>query len=394
MPKSRFANIEKRGENSYRIKWTVGGVPDHETVRGTLADAERRRNVIEMQLSDGKPMSTTTFAEYWEATVWPSCDGLAPRTRSSYRSDWSKWIEPNIGHMRISRVTWHDLQYKVIDEISSPTKQRQVARLLSKICNMAVRDKLIAASPCHTSFIYKELVSREQTGVDTVSVVAYIEAVAHLKAAVPVLCMIGGGLRVEEASALWWEDLALWRYRGKTYVVVNVDKTLTLVDGRKSFRRKTKTDNSRRRMVIGAPFAPILVEKMAQGLSGPVMATGRPWDEGRAEDAYTSPSTMGHNLKDFCARRGITYVRPGDMRQSWSTMQSEAGTPDSLIAKAMGHTDGTVRGKHYLKMTPAILAMMADNLEQAIAEANGAALYDESSQMFPTFDYFPSSEPR
>lgn len=76
--------------------------------------------------------------------------------------------------------------------------------------------------------------------------------------------------------------------------------------------------------------------------------------------------TMSHNWRAWCGRHGVGYVRLGDIRTCWSTMHAEAGSPDSLVSMAMGHSDGTTRGSHYLRSTRRALAMIADCLPDAI----------------------------
>ncbi len=154
-----------------------------------------------------------------------------------------------------------------------------------------------------------------------------------------------------------------WEYRGREYALLSVSDTIVSAAGGAVLQRgETKTELSNRLMVVGAPFAPRLLE-LANGRSGPMVASPS------SDSGHTSPMTMAHNWAAWCERHGIDRVRLGDMRTCWSTMHAEAGSPDSLVSLAMGHSDGTTRGSHYLRSTMRSLARLADSLSDAIEDA-------------------------
>lgn len=84
------------------------------------------------------------------------------------------------------------------------------------------------------------------------------------------------------------------------------------------------------------------------------------------EDAYVSPITFTHNWRAWCGDHGVDYIRPGDMRSIWSTWHGEAGSPDSLVSMAMGHSDGSTRGRNYQMNTRRGMALIADSLTALI----------------------------
>ena len=192
----------------------------------------------------------------------------------------------------------------------------------------------------------------------------WMDAISGIKYRPLLLCEIGGGLRHEEACALRCDDVTPWRLKEKTYALVDIRKTLVTAP-RKTLQDKTKTDGSLRLMVIGDPFATPLLD-FVDGRVGPLVPSGRTGDDPAAP--YTSPSTITHNFRDWCEAHGIAYTPPGYLRASWSTMHGDALSPDSIVALAMGHNDGTTRGRHYHQRTLRSLARIADNLEAYLAE--------------------------
>ena len=91
-------------------------------------------------------------------------------------------------------------------------------------------------------------------------------------------------------------------------------------------------------------FASRLLE-LADGKSGPLVPSGRPYDASEPESWYTSPATIAHNWKQWCARNGVEHVTDENMRSSYATMMGEALVPDSVVAGNMGHSDGSSRSR-------------------------------------------------
>lgn len=367
MPRSKFGTVLRVGHGVYRIFWTENGRRRSKTIHGERRDADLALGRIQGGLEVvGEP---DTVRQFWAKTVWPSCDGLAAKTRDEYERLYWREVDPRIGGRRLRDIAWRDLQHGVVGEIESPSVQRSTARLLSKIFRMAVRERVIFANPCEARFNYDPKRRRPKTLVDTLSVGAFMAAIEGIKYEAVILAMLGGGLRLEEAVVLRWEDIEPWTFRGVTYAVVLVEKTIVSAKGGKLLQDGTKTDQSWREMVIGNPFAARLLALKALHGTGPLVPSGRGGDGAGAE--HTSPMTMSHNWRAWCGRRGVEYVRLGDMRTCWSTMHAEAGSPDSIVSLAMGHSDGTTRGSHYLRSTRRALAMIADCLQDAIENVGG-----------------------
>lgn len=395
MARSRFGTITQRERGVYCLQWWERGKRKSKTVRGTAKDARDEMHLIEIGLL--RPGESDTFDEYWEKAVEPTLPRLAPNTRHEYTRLRRRELSPRIGGMRMRDATWRTLQDRVIDDIRAPSVQRSTARVMSKVFGMAVRDHVIASNPCSAGFDYRKAEPQEKVIVDTLTVSRFLSDIRDIKYEPVFLLMLGGGLRMEEASVMRWEDISIWILDDRAYAVVQIRKTLVMAP-RKTFQDFTKTPESCREMVIGDPFASRLLE-LAEGRTGPVVPSGKPFDPSRPEAEYTSPETITHNWRSWVERenrrralgraasesgdlpqhRGmrigpalpdIPYVRPGDMRTCWSTMQGEAESPDSIISLAMGHSDGTTRGSHYLKSTRRLLAIIADNLQEAIENAD------------------------
>ena len=361
MTRSRFGYIERLGPGRYRVWWTEAGNRRSKVVRGSLDDAEEYLARIRAGIESPSPR--ITYAELWAGYVLPSCDGLAPKTRLEYIRLWRVELAPRIARRQVRDTTWKTV-CDVLAEVRSPSVQRSALRLWGKMLNIAAAEKIIVHNPTALRVPLKPHARRPRNLVYAEDLSEWMDAVSGIKYYPLLLCELGGGLRHEEACALLCEDVTPWELRGKTYALADVSKTLVTAP-RKTLQDKTKTPESCRLMVIGEPFAtPILA--YVDGRTGPLVPSGRPGDDPAA--AYTSPATITHNFRDWCEAHGVPYVRPGDMRASWSTMHGDALSPDSIVSLAMGHTDGTTRGRHYHQRTLRSLARIADNLEAYLEE--------------------------
>lgn len=244
----------------------------------------------------------------------------------------------------------------VLSRISAPSTQRHVKDLWRKACRIAVRRRILDRCPIDAQTPLKPLRQRPKRLLDASEVSAWTDGIRGCKYELPLLCMLGGGLRPEEAYGLHYSDLSEW----DGHALVAVSRALTYSRGK--VLKAPKTGASTRDVVVGAPFAERVLE-LASGREGVVLPSGR----GDGADAYTSPSTACNHYREWCQRHGAPYVAPKNLRASFAMPHGEAGSPDSLVSGAMGHTDGTTRGRHYQAVTRRGLAMIADNLAEYLA---------------------------
>lgn len=300
-----------------------------------------------------------TWGMYWKVAVSPTFDALAEKTVHEYRRVWRVDLEPRIGDAMVGKTTWRQVE-SVLGEISAPSTQQKAMRIWRKICNMAVRDGLLDRNPVDRSIRLKPRNMRRKELLAADDVGPWLEAVSNTKYAAVFAMEVGGGLRHEEACAMVWENVEELEDCGRRYAAVTVERGLVTVGGRKVLK-STKNAHSVREVVIGEPFASLLLER--KGESGPVCVGSSPYCGGDyGEQHFSNPTTVTRNWHMWCDRNGVRYIRPGDMRSVFATLHGEAGTPDSLVSLAMGHTDGTTKGKHYQQRTRRGLMVAADSL--------------------------------
>lgn len=370
MTRSHFGAVQRLGKDRYRISAEAEPHADgrrrriSKVVRGTRSEAEAQ---LAAMMGVGLP-SNVTWADFWASRVEPQIATLSPKTEHDYRRLWNVELAPRIASEKVSDMDWHRAN-EVLTSINAPTVQRSAGRLLRKMCNMAIRDRsrLLSANPVDRAIEYAPHRKRPKKLVLSEGVHRFMESVRGIKYEPLLLCELGAGLRPEEARALLWEDIAPFELKGDVYAAITVDKALTLVGGTVPLFKSAKNEPSERTAVCGEPFASRLLE-LADGKSGPLVPSGRPYDASEPESWYTSPATIAHNWKQWCARNGVEHVTDENMRSSYATMMGEALVPDSVVAGNMGHSDGTTKGEHYQRVTMRAKCMAADMLAESLSD--------------------------
>jgi integrase len=117
--------------------------------------------------------------------------------------------------------------------------------------------------------------------------------------------------------------------------------------------RGTKTSGAVREVPILDPLLPTIERRMKA--PGPTLF-GAPWHRAR----------MHQNLRRWCAVAEIEPVTANDLRRTYATWMAEAGVPESLLLKYMGHTSSTMLRRVYSQTT--------DRMHADAIQAFGSAL--------------------
>lgn len=373
MSRSNFGHVQRVGHNKYRIYWDAEPKSDgsrnqqSRTVNGTRADAEAE--LARVYLNARNFDSRMTYADLWRLKVEPSftTDELQIRTIEGYVRIWKREMQPRIGSIKVVNTT-SELVSRTLAEIESPWVQRSTYALWKKMFNIAKQAGLEKDNPVNRYVKRKPAKKEKHRLLDAAEVLEWMGAIRGIKYESLLLAEAGGGLRHEEACALTHEDIEPIEYRGEVYAQVTINKALVTTRNGRALK-ETKNGFSERKAIIGWPFAPRLLE-LCDG-SGP-LCKGAAYRESEPlkEDHYSSPVAVTNNYRKWCRANEVDYVSPGHLRESYSVMQGEAGSPDSVVCLAMGHSggDGTTRSKHYQRSTKRGLVLIADTLADLIRE--------------------------
>lgn len=370
MSRSTFGHIRHEAEDRHRIYWTDNeGKPHSRRIRGTDRDAELELAKIKVELliqqDTENELEDMKWSVFWDTIVVPTFSKLQAHTVYDYKRLWRTELKSAMGDLMVGDTTPKVIQ-RIIDSIDAPSVQAYAKRLLRKICNMAVVEGLLDVCPVSRNTKTAPLTRRKKTGLLASNASQWIERTLEAPAAAIRLCCVGGGLSPEEAWGMLKERVVRYERNGKIYALVEVCAALTMVGGKKDLK-DTKNGYRRRFVAVGAPFAEPLLA-LCEG-TGPLYpsrirhAEGEPY----TADHFASPTTITNSWRKWCERNEVPYVRIGDMRTIWSTWHMEAGTQDSAVQGAMGHSDGTTRASNYIEFSIEAALRVADSLTSFIA---------------------------
>ena len=327
--------IQRIGKDHYRVSIEGEPKPDGrrtrktKTVRGTRSEAEAV--LARMKLDEGKPVDTDlTLSEYWTAFYEPTLSRLAEHTQAGYRRVWANLVEPRFGKCRMAQLKARDIERGLL-EIEKPGSQRNAFKLMRQMFNEAYRDELIEHNPFHRRIRLKRMEGYQPEVLLLDDVPAWLEAVHGSPYEPVLLCMLFGGLRREEACALYWSDFEF----GVDACSIRVDKALVEVGG-KVHDAPTKTPESRRTVFMAGWPAARMLE--LQG-TGPLVPD--------AKGRRMAPDKISREYKRLMDGKGARYVPMRNLRNSYATIMQGLGASDSLISKSLGHTNLTVDYAHY-----------------------------------------------
>ena len=353
--RSNFGHIKQVADGKYRVYWSEGHNRRSKVIYGSVEDCElflaRRKIEGGAQVPAG-----VTYRDYWELSVVPTFELLEQRTVYDYGRIWQAELLPRIGAHKVSETSWRYVQ-TVLAMISAPSVQRHAYRTWKKVCNLAVRDGLLMSNPVCNIRLKPEQ-PRQKAIMDKDEVLALMQAATAYKHAYLLALEIGCGLRHEEACAITKADIQ----DAGQLAIVSVSKALTVAGG-KVVMKDTKTAFSRRLVACGEPFRSYLLAHMA--------------DIPDSTAQQSSPVTISRNWLKYCQRNGLQHIPFGQMRTQFSVMHQQAGSVDSLVALAMGHSDGTTRGRHYTQNTLPAMKLLADNLTAWLQPAEDVARFGE-----------------
>lgn len=356
--RSTSGSIVKLDDNRYRVSIelpTVGGKRKRasKVVRGDRHDAEIE--LAKLKLSQCRPadVDNMTVGDFWRVVYRPHLAHLKPRTQAGYISDWTRLVEPRFAPDRLDNLTPAYIERRLW-EIESPGSQRAAYKLLRQIVNYAYGEQYTDNNP-FTRNIHLRPMPRYRIRTYTLDEQRRLVDVMRGEHIEPVvLVMLYGGLRVEEACALYWEDLAF--RDGRCYI--NIDKAYLLVDNKPVEQDTPKTDESGRVAVISGSAAARL-DCLRPSLT-PDMPT--PLVSNRKGERMR-PDVIRTRYKTLVRRAGLPVDVPlKNLRHCFASTLNELDIPNAAISQALGHSNLSTAYDHYLAAQIAHFERIADAL--------------------------------
>lgn len=339
----------------------------YETV-DTEEEADARLAELAVELGSRPDLGRgVTLARWWEVYRDTRGARLARATLDRYAISMDKAWVPAMGECDISMLDRGRMQAVVLAAPSRSEAHERV-KALSAVLTQAVRDGVLESNPLRGAALELpgDVGAADSSGVDydedpfgAIEGTRDVWDAGTVLRAMPLLrgaplegcwlCMVGAGLRREEALALRWRDVRRVDVGGRSVVQLAVHAALTKADGRK----RAKTARSVRIVAVSEPMASRLWE--LRGRPGePVCAVSpktcpRAWRkmwEPLSGDPHTPKSLVPVRGRMLLADPPIPYIPLCRMRATHETLMQEAGVLDSVNAATHGHSQ-RVSYEHY-----------------------------------------------
>jgi integrase len=376
-PKRRRAGgtIVPKGSGKWLVRLYAGTNPAtgrrmyrSQLVRGTKAEAKRA--LLEMQRAKASRTlagpTSETVGDYllrWLETT--KAQRVCERTLRFYRELAKRYIVPQVGAIRLQRLTADQVQDHLVGPLAervAPRTVRMAVGLLSQAMKAARRRGVVPQNPVELCELPAEG-RREMHALAGADVRRLLEATKASPLHPLFLLAVDTGARPGELLALRWTDVDL------ADGTVRIERTLSErvgVKGAEHFAfAPTKTPRSRRTLVLSAESVGVLrahrvaqARRLVAGLELVFTSErGTPYELSNVRRAF----------KAALRAAGLPQtVRLYDLRHTAASLLLEAGLPIPAVSERLGHVHAGV--------TLAVYSHALEGQQRAAAEAMGAIL--------------------
>jgi integrase len=307
----------------------------------TRAEVAGKLNLELSRQQQGLPVITDhqtvgAFLDDWlENEVKPTKE---PRTYESYESTVRRHIAPDLGKIRLDRLSPKDVQALLRRKEHaglSPRLVSYVRTVLRIALNKALKWELVARNVA--ALVDVPQVERQEIRPWTREEAQRFLAVAEqdrLGALFSVALALG--LRKAEALGLRWQDVDL------DEGTLRVRYQLQRIKGQGLVLKQPKTARSRRTMALPAPIIATLRTHKVKQLEERLLASGRWHDTGHVFTTTIGtpiePTNVNKHFSRLVKAAGVPYQRFHDQRHWCATLLLAQKVPPRLVMELLGHT--------------------------------------------------------
>lgn len=350
------------------------------TVKGSKAEAQRQLREFLSNLDKGTPINTskTTVIEYLDVWMRDYAEtNCSARTVEGYRGIIRRYLIPNLGQIRLTKLTPRNIQGLYSDMLGKGLSARTVLhthRLLSEALKHAVKWGMVARNICE-SVDPPRPKRKEMRSLDTTDVQTLLEATSQTPYGSIYFLALYTGLRRAEVLGLRWCDLDL---KNGT---LSVNQTVVRILGKGLTIGEPKTAYSRR-LVSLSPSASALLGGLRNKRAGQLQEAGLNWDEMtlvfcNSDGGPISPDTVTHAFSKIIKRLGLPYIRFHDLRHTHATLMLKQGIHPKIVSERLGHSSINITLDTYSHVLPG----MQETAALAFEEAVGTAMHTVKSNL-------------
>lgn len=329
------------------------------------------------QVTDGGAITLGEYLGDWLGSL--GIQQLEAATVSWYRSAVERHIIPQLGHVRLDKLTAVMVEAFLAERAANgrldgsgglgPASVRRLSITLGKAMEAAVRRGMLRSNPCDLADKPK-LPARDVTeDVWTPEqIAAFIEAARSDRLAGVWHAAAMTGLRRSEVCGLQWPDIDLDGGR------LSVKRARVVVDG-KTITKPPKTATSRRTINLDAGTVAALREWRKAQLEERLRA-GQAWTAGEwvASDQLGRPSNpeyLSRRFGEITASAGLPRITVKQLRHSHATALLAAGIHPKIVQERLGHSSIMVTLDIYSSVVPGMQAEAIDRLAAMMGSIGG-----------------------
>ena len=305
-----------------------------------------------------------TWIRLWfEAYTKPN---IRPSTAETYTNVIENHIIPELGHIRLSKLTSIQVQRfynnlrqngrldrkgNPIGEPLSASSVKHIHMILSGALKQAVKERIIQFNPCDNCKVPKPE-KKEMKILPQDKIAAYLDEAKRLGVYEMFFLELTSGLRRGELLALLWSDLNV------DTRMLTVNKQISRLNGELVIS-VPKTENSIRTVALSEQTVELLINEHEKHPESPLMFCSP------KNNSYWAPEAVVRLHKQMLAAAGIQeHVRFHDLRHTFSTLAIQSGVDVKTVAGMLGHYSAAFTLDTYTHVT--------ENMKQGAADKIGA----------------------
>ena len=366
-------SITKVGGNRYRIRYDGPATADgrrrqkSETFRGNKQDALRtlRERTRAIERREFVEPSKLTVASYLRTWLDRRTAELEATTIQSYRSIIDKYVEPNLGHLRLQTIEPTDIQANYDSLVERGLKcVPHVHRVIRKAFNDATKLGILHNNPLLRVTVPRER-QRHRMAWSPKEVARFLEEARVSDLGDYFEFCILSGLRRSEVSGLKWSavDIA----QGKLGIV----NSLKRVKGQGLVLGNPKTHRSQRSIRLSKRAVELLKQVRAKKAANELLAGSAYEDRNFVfSNAMGSPIDPDYATKQFrylSKDLGLPDLSLHGLRNTHASLLIKSGAHVKVISARLGHSSTSFSMDVYGHLLPGVEEAAVEALDDVLA---------------------------
>ena len=364
--------IRKRANGLWEARLSISGQYRTKSFYGkTQADARRKREEAMKALDAGHSLASQrqTVGEYLEGWIeGPLKGSVAPKTYADYAWICRKHLIPEIGRVRLSKLTAEDLDRLYARKTAAGLGPRTVGYIHSTVrvaLQRAVKKRLIPYNVARDAEPPPRGPKKERTTLSLEQVANFFKAAAKAESRFEALFIVAvlAGPRPGELLGLKWSDLVL-PDEPDTPGEARIRRAVSLVCGKPHLRDTTKTGKGRPVHLLPEAVAALKAHRLRyleERLRYAELWNAAWQSELRHED-LVFPSLVGgpmdrdnlvaRHFKPLLKLANLPDIRLYDLRHTFATLWLESGEHPKIFQEILGHSRISVTLDTYSHVIP------------------------------------------